>query len=106
MIESHGQDRSLVAIGTAEHETRKLGHGANAEKLRRCRGGGEQPVGVICRNDQAKLEIFTVVERVIDFGCAITLTHFMSVRMDGNCRLFKYGSDAATLVENVAQVGR
>ena len=95
-----------MAVGTAEHETRTLGHDSDAEKLDRSRGGGEQPGGVICRNDQAKLEIFTVVERVIDFWRAIALTHLVSVRMDGNRRLFEYGSEAAALLEDVAQVGR
>ena len=106
MIEAHGCNRSLLAVGTAQTQTGDVGHRADLIELGRSRGVGDEPRGVIGRDDHAKLEVFAVVERVIECGRSIPVTHIAGIGMDGNRRRVEYCPEAAALGEDVPQVGR
>ena len=71
----------------------------------RARGRGEQPRGVVGRDHQAQLEVFAVVERVIERGDSVASAHLVGIGMDRDGRVVEDGPESAALGEDVAQVG-
>ena len=56
-------------------------------------------------NDEAELEVFAVVERMVDCGIAVDAAQLAGIGMDRDRGLVEDGPETAALGEDVGQVG-
>ena len=65
---------------------------------------GEQPGSVRRGHDDAELEIFAVVECVIQSGCAVYSTELTSVGVNRDCCFVEHGPEATAFDQDVRQI--